>query len=419
MKSKKFLAVAMASTLAMAQLAMPVMAGEGGTVEVDVKTKTAVIRVVVPTSLEVAVNQFEMSDNGSQIYSADFKMENKSEIPVKVDITSTAELKDSTKLLLTKAEAGSSTKAGEAWLAVAAQTAASTYGSGIGTLTEASSNVTTFTQGTGADEAKGKAAQTFYLKESGTMAYKLLNANESPTDISYAQFYELTAISLTASSEDDELEEKIKESDIYSVIVGDGATVTKTSKGGVAPTYAAGTTYYTAAISATAKSDIDTTKLYVYGDGATDTAKGVAAFRYIGKLSGGQESWTKEDIKKITIAYDISGVEASKYTAIPASNLVYGLYKAPVPTVTESSISSTNNVIHFTVPSGVSVDKVEVIKSGNQVTKLTGGGTHYTIDTSAGTITMVSNVVGGNVGNKLKITFSDNPATVKDISIVQ
>ena len=68
MRSKRLLSTVVASALVATTMAMPVMAADGGQVEVDVTTKTSVIRVAVPTSLEVAVNQFEKGDGGSQIY---------------------------------------------------------------------------------------------------------------------------------------------------------------------------------------------------------------------------------------------------------------------------------------------------------------------------------------------------------------
>lgn len=403
MRNKKLVSTVVASALVATTMAMPVMAAEGGELPVVVQTKTAVIRVKVPTSMEIAVNQFELADAGSQIYSNAFTMENMSEIPVKVGVTSTVELKDTTKLLASKAAAGSSTKAGEAWLAVAAQTDDDDYTDGstaLADLAESNKNVKTFAQGTGADAVKGTAGQTFYLKESGTMAYKLLNTTEDPATIEYAQYYKLTPITLTASKEDAELTELIKSQDIYSATVGDGAVVTKTNKGTTAPTYATGTTYYTAAMSATAKDDIAAgrTDLYMYGDGTADAADGKAGFRYIGKLSGGQEDWSKEDITKVTIKYDIAGVEASKYSAIPAADLTYGLYvPSPVAVTGDKITNGGGNTVFdtsaklatqlkggysvvFRVPSGTDlagyeVTKIEVDDTEYQFTKGTAAST--------------------------------------------
>lgn len=79
MKAKRFLSTVVAGALVAAQMAMPVMAADGGEVEVDVTTRTAVIRVEVPTTLAIAVNQFEKGDTGSQVYSEAFDITNKSE----------------------------------------------------------------------------------------------------------------------------------------------------------------------------------------------------------------------------------------------------------------------------------------------------------------------------------------------------
>ena len=194
MRNKKLLSTVVATTLIASTMVMPVMA-EGTNFDVNVTTKTAVLRVKVPTTIAIAVDQFEMVDEGTQIYSGEFTMENMSAIGVKVGITSTADLKSTTKLVSTKeAAAADTSKEGEAWLAVAAQTSDDSYADGSATalkdLTEANKNVTTFK--TDATDGKGKAEQTYYFKKASTPAYKLLNANESAADIQYAQFYELT-----------------------------------------------------------------------------------------------------------------------------------------------------------------------------------------------------------------------------------
>ncbi len=348
----------MASALAATTMAVPVMAADGGNIDVPVTTKTAVIRVQVPTKMDISVNQFEMGDGGSQIYSTPFDMINRSEIPVKISVTSTAELKATTKLVGTKADAESSKTEGEVWMAVAAETAADSYADGAATaikdLTDENKNVTSFVQGTDADAAKGTANQTFYMDKSGTMKYKLLNSNEAAADIEYAQFYELTLQTVAGA---DALAALIAENDVY-VAAGaaaDGQDLTKEAKG-TAHTYDAGEKYYTAALEATAKGDVDSTKLYVYGNGdaATD---GVAAFRYIGKLSGAQETWTKDDITKVSIKYDILGVQESKYNDVKA-DCVYGLYaavKGPQVSITEnglitvSSLTAENNFKSLTI----------------------------------------------------------------------
>lgn len=59
MRNKKLVSTVVASALVATTMAMPVMAADGGKVEVDVTTKDAIIRVAVPTALAVAVDQFE------------------------------------------------------------------------------------------------------------------------------------------------------------------------------------------------------------------------------------------------------------------------------------------------------------------------------------------------------------------------
>ena len=123
MKNKKFLSTVVASALVATTMAMPVMAADGGSVDVDVTTKTGVLRVKVPTTLAVAVDQFEIGNTGAQIASDDFDMVNLSEMDVKVGITSTVTLGTDIGL----ASGKEATKGDEAWLAVAAMTSADSY----------------------------------------------------------------------------------------------------------------------------------------------------------------------------------------------------------------------------------------------------------------------------------------------------
>lgn len=347
MKSKKVLSTVVASALVATTMAVPAMAAEGGSIDVPVTTKTAVLRVEVPTKMNISVNQFEMGDDGSQIYSSDFDMKNKSEIPVKVDVTSTADLKTSTKLVATKSAAETSSEEGEVWMAVAAKTGASSFADGTATaikdLTEGNKNVTTFEQGKDAAAAKGTAGQTFYLNKSDAMAYKLLNANEDASGIEYAQFYELTAKTV---ANDAALVALLADNDIYvaTAAAADGQALTKVAKGGT-HTYASSEVYYTASLESTAKASIDAAKLYVYGNGNVDT-DGAAAFRYIGRLSGAQETWTKDDITQVSIKYDIVGVQESKYTEIK-DECTYGLYPAvtgPQVSVSADGVVSIANL---------------------------------------------------------------------------
>ena len=371
-RSKKVLSAAVAGTLVAAQMAMPVMAADGGQLDVGVTTKTAVIRVEVPTTLSIAVDQFMMEDSGTQIHSTEFAMTNKSAVDVKVEVESIAELGASTKLVSTKAGAAGSTVAGEAWLGIAAKSAASSYDDPttdtsdstatppvsdvpetLETLTEANANVVTFAQGAGAE---GRASQVFYLaKGDGAVAYKMLNANESAAAISYAQFYELTAVT---AADQNALDALIEAGDIYVAggAAADGQTLTLVEKGGT-HTYAAAEVYYTVADEATAKGNLDGTKLYVYGGTANAaSAGGEAAFRYIGILSAGQDSWSEEDIKKISIKYNIVGVTAEKYAEVE-DNCEYGLYMAAGPQVsmsaagviTMSGLTADRNYAHSAV----------------------------------------------------------------------
>jgi len=356
MRRKKLLSTVVASAIAAAQMAMPVMAADGGSVEVDVTTKAAVIRVEVPTTMSIAVDQFMIGDAGTQISSDAFTMVNKSAVDVKVTVTSTADLGASTTLVATKAGAAESTTAGEAWMGVAAQSASGDYDDPttdtsttdedgnsvadvpetIATLTEANANVATFVQGTDANAAKGTATQEFYLaKATDAVTYKMLNANESAEDISYAQFYELT---VAAVADDDALSALVKTNRVFkaAAAAADGQALTLVAEGDAKDT-TAGVVYYTAADSTTAKDDLNAAKLYVYGGAGTADANGSAAFRYIGALSPEQEVWTKDDISKITIAYDIVGLTADRYAEVK-DDCTYGVYyEAADPVVMDTT----------------------------------------------------------------------------------
>lgn len=415
MRKKKLLATAVAGTLVAAQMAMPVMAADGGEVEVDVTTKTAVIRVEVPTSMVVSVDQFMMGDGQSQVYSEEFTMANKSAVAVKVTVTSTADLASTTKLVATKAGAKDSTKEGEAWLGMAAQTKAggdkyddpntdtsdadnsiTDTPETIGTLTEANANVATFVQGTDADAAKGKASQVFYLaKGDGNTTYTMLHTSDDPTEKSYAQFYELKAETITDdASAQGTLNALVAAKDVY---VATGAassnqSLTLVAKGTTTEhPYDNGEIYYTAAETPTASSAIlaenTRVKLYVYGGKANAaTTGGNAAFRYIGALSGAQESWTKTDISKITIKYDIVGVDAEKYGEVE-DDCKYGLYISSTPAVPESDGTAAITISYTGAkPAALTIVPVNITGSNKASFNLAEGAGNLTITNSSVTL---------------------------------
>lgn len=328
MKTKRFLSTVVAGALVAAQMAMPVMAADGGQVDVDVTTKTGVLRVEVPTTMAIAVDQFEITQAGAQIASGEFDMTNKSEMAVKVTVASTVDLDTAVKLVAAKEDAEQSAGS-EAWLAVAAKTAASSYDDASTAddtenywdLSETNGNVTTFAADT------KKAEQTYYLeKAAGTAEYALAVPKNNEASVSYAQFYELTAIA-TQPTDDDGLQAEVDKADVYVVVTAnngkDGEAVTKIAKGETVAsgTYAAANTYYTAADAASAS--VTDGKLYVYASMNADGGK--AGFTYVGKLSNAKDTWTKDDIKKVSIAYTITGVTASKFDEVK-DDCTYGLY---------------------------------------------------------------------------------------------
>ena len=219
MKGKKLVSVLTAGALA-ATMAMPVMAADGGTIDVEVTTKTGILRVEVPTTLAIAVDQFETTDAGSQVYSEEFTIANKSEVNVKVNVTSTATVGSAVTLAAKRADVATAAGAnGTAWLAVAASLDGTDYeaSSNLSKLNEASANVTTFAK----NGTATTAAQTFYLKKgtANTAAYKLLKpeADGKNNNVSYAQFYKLTEIA-TQPTNDTELQTAVNASDVYVVV---------------------------------------------------------------------------------------------------------------------------------------------------------------------------------------------------------
>lgn len=339
MKGKKLVSVLTAGALA-ATMAMPVMAADGGTIDVDVTTKTGILRVEVPTTLAIAVDQFETTDAGSQVYSEEFTIANKSEVNVKVNVTSTATVGSSVTLAAKRADVATAAGAnGTAWLAVAASLDGTDYeaASDLGKLNEASVNVTTFAK----NGTATTAAQTFYLKkgQANSAAYKLLVPSEDGknNDVSYAQFYKLTEI--TAVTDSTTLQTAVDASDVYEIASADqaapdGKSVTKIVKGSTA-TFTSGSKYYTAAEAPTPTTDLKSADIYAYGEMTKETTGADAAFRYIGALSSNKEVWDASDISKINIAYTIQGIPQSTYDAAAADDdgITYGLYKEKLAAV--------------------------------------------------------------------------------------
>ena len=174
MRNKKLLSTVVASAL-VATMALPVMAADGDTVDVEFTTKTPVIRVAVPTSILAAVDPLEMNTPGTQIHSTAFTLANKSEVPVGIDVKSVVDLGAGVTLADTRAEAMAS-QAAEAWIAVAAETSNGKYietaNKTAGDLTDTDKNVATFRT----EASENSASQTFYLNKAsvGNTTYTLI-----------------------------------------------------------------------------------------------------------------------------------------------------------------------------------------------------------------------------------------------------
>lgn len=341
-KWKKLATATVASAIIAAQAVMQVAAA-GGTIDADMSTKIPVLRVAVPTKMAVSVNEFQMADAGSQVYSDEFTMKNLSEIPVSVKVTSTATLGTGVTLVGTRAEAETSTDADNPamWLTAVAAVAKTgntlEYAAGddktVGALAGTEANATAFTTG----DSGSTAVQNFYLQKAEDATYKGIVGAEAE-DIGGADFYELTSL----DNDDDNAAGAAalaEEKDIYiastAPVAGTPQALTKIAKGTAAAdiTWSAGNVAYSiaAAPSADATDVANAAKLYLYVDSATEAAGDEAAFRYAGALSSAKTSWSSaNDLKGIEIVYDITGIPSPTYDEIAGtdgSNLTYG-YKA-------------------------------------------------------------------------------------------
>lgn len=439
MRNKKLLSTVVATALIASTMVMPVMAEDGtpatpsGSFDIDVTTKTGVIRVEVPTNMTMAVDQFEITHPGTQIAAGEFDMTNKSEMDVKVEVTSEAILKSGNSLVSTAKAAEDSTTDGEAWLGVATKTNDGTANSGkeyddpqTGTdaeanvedfweLTDENSNVTSF-----ASDTK-KAVQTFYLaKGTGSAEYKLaLPSVTGYKEKTYAKYYQLTPLA-TQPGDNDELQAAVDSNDVYVVVTGDigknETIATKIEKGTqiAANTWANSNTYCTVSEDAATPGDNTDTKTYVYAAMTGAAASGgKAGFTYIGKLSPKQETWTKDDITKVKVSYNIGGVTASRYEEV-ADDCTYGLYQEAsyisTKTLTVSSYSLT-----LSLPAGVTISKVELTNAdGTGAITLTNG-TQYAQNGTAFAIPAnnISTWLNASPAkNKVKLTYSNGKSEI-------
>lgn len=350
MRNKKLLSLVAASALA-TTMAVPVMAADGGNVDVEFTTKTPVIRVEVPTTILAAVDPLEMNMQGTQIHSGDFTLKNKSEVPVGIDVKSVVDLGTGVTLLDTKAKAVASTDATkyEAWLGVAAMTSNGKYietaNKNAGNLTETDKNVATFkTEG-----SESSASQTFYLNKATSAAavYTIAapvatggkTAAQYKEELTYAQVYELTA---QTYADADALVTALKTQDVYEGTADtDGTTLTLIPAGTTSySSFNTSNKYFTAGTTNSLTTMADGKK-YVYGEAAdgSDTA-----FRYIGKLGQGKTDWSDTQIDEMHIAYSIYGLTDGKYADADV-DATYGLY---IPVTGPQVTLNTSGEINIT-----------------------------------------------------------------------
>lgn len=342
-RSKKFLAAALAGFLAAASV-MPASAADSGSLDVEVSVTDVVIRVQVPTTMLVAIDEFETEDDGSQIYSTDFTLENRSAIPVEVDVES--EVKPATGSSATlKDKKASVSDNDDFWMAAVAQVAEGNdaltkYGKTIDKLSEEDSNVATF------ESTSNKASQVFCLDKGGDIAYKQMvptvkSDGSVEATVTYARFYELESASISGN---DALQTAVDEGDVYKIaddtVSQNDTDAAKIEKGTANVIAESGYQYYKVANPGTsvAAGNVKANTLYVYGE--AKTVGGEAAFRYIGALSAGKE-WTTSDIEKVTINYEIKGLSDTNYKE-KAAKCKYGWYNDKAATEAAPSIAVTS-----------------------------------------------------------------------------
>lgn len=403
-KWKKASAVALTGVLLASQALM--VSAAGGEIDADMSTKTPILRVVVPTEMAVAVNEFEMGDN-SQVTSGEFTMKNVSEIPVNVNVTSTATLNSVVTLVSTKKAAQDSTDAANPAMWLAAVAAVKDNGGTleyvggdatdktVGALTGTEANATAFET----KDSVSKAVQDFYLGAATSAQYKAIVGTDAEKIGEGADFYKLSPATY---SDDAALNTALETQDVYKVTTaptaGTAQTVTKIAKG---TTSTKGTdSYY---IMATAPENYATVKadssgVYLYIDGATAPTGGgdAAAFRYAGALSTAKTGWSNTELVSVKIKYDITAVNTSVYDAMKG-DLVYG-YKGETSALSSMTVSAANRTL--TVKEGVTVTKVTLVQAtGNKIVATSGE--HYTF--SNGTLSLQAGMLSGNVGGSLEI----------------
>ena len=119
------------------------------------------------------------------------------------------------------------------------------------------------------------------------------------------------------------------------------------------------------------------TKKYVYGE--MSTAGDGTAFRYIGKLEDAKTDWSKTDISKVKIEYNINGVTASNYDEAK-KNCTYGLYSAPGTAMTAGTAKGSVQYVTADVSKVVSIS---MTNSTGTFDAMKDNGNYYSKATSA------------------------------------
>lgn len=353
---KKLLATALAGILLFAQSTATFAAYEGG-FDANVDSKSAVLQVVVPSHIEILIDQYEIGREGVQINSEPFSMYNHSQMPVQLSVTSTVSLASDITLADSKADAVES-EGNDAWLAVAAATEEGSggdservYGDGIATMDDADPTVDTF-------KSNGTVTQNFYLdKASGDIKYQAMIPDEDsiPYDgTRISEYYALTNASITEQAALDAALEtgKLAVYDTTAGVLASKSELTILEKGTTA-TYDSNYTYYTVASKPTAEADLTANQTYAFG--YTEDAGPSAQFQYLGRLSDSKETWSDEDITGLHISYKLTGITSTNYNKV-ADDLICGYLNektteentASVPTIFTSYttyVTSDPNIV--------------------------------------------------------------------------
>ena len=376
----KVLKVLLATMLMVSMVGTTVMAAEttetstttGGTITGTSTVENPVYKLVVPANLNFAIDPFEQGgQTGSQIYSTDRQLINKSNVPVRVDLQITATAADGVSLKtaaeVATVEANTADTSKVAYLAVEVP----------GAVTET------------------KAAAANYLDNTGASAlanqYTITGATGANVDYN-GRIYTATA-TLADGNESAATPEMIN----VTAVAGD-----YTTKGSAKVDISATAKKFTFVLDGADYTEIytnynDAEPAYkAYKANAADT-KGSAVFRFHGNLNT-KAAWAANDVKA-DATYTFLGLSATNYTALSAkgidtsvaSNKTHGyIVEAEDATFTSTEIGKVSYTEGTDAKKFVKLLSAKATYAGQETDFLAS----LTVDTANKTISMTEEFAG-------------------------